>query len=108
MKDFEPITIINVDEVPYAVSDMTDDVKRLVNFYNDWRQEEAQIKSDLLKVQAAMRDLSREIIQTIKNEKAAKDAEQAAVQAAMKSTEDSAPANDGGDNAADLKEVTDD
>ena len=74
----EPITIINVDDVPYAVSDMSDDVKRLVEFYNEWRQEESDEKSKLLMVQAAQRDLSREIIATIRREKEAEEAAKAA------------------------------
>jgi len=79
MQQIEPITIINVDEIPHAVSEMSTDVKRLVDFYNDWRQEESDAKSDLLKIQAAMRDLSREIVMTIKQEA---DARQAADDAA--------------------------
>lgn len=79
MQQIEPITIINVDEIPHAVSEMSVDVKRLVDFYNDWRQEESDAKSVLLKVQAAMRDLSREIVMTIKQEA---DARQAADDAA--------------------------
>lgn len=65
----EPITIVNVDQVPYAVNDMSDEVKRLVEFYNDWRQKEADLKGELLMVQAAERDLSREIVATIKQER---------------------------------------
>jgi len=83
MQAIEPITIINVDDVPHAVSDMSPEVKRLVDFYNDWRTEEAQLKGDTLKVQAAMRDLSREIITTIRREKEQADAEQAAIVAAQ-------------------------
>ena len=69
MQKLEPITIINVDNVPHAVSDMSDTVKRLVQIYNEWRDDEEETKSELLKVQAAMRDLSREIVVTIKKEK---------------------------------------
>ena len=78
----EPITIINVDEVPYAVSDMSETVKRLVSVYNDWRDEEVEAQQKLLQVQAAMRDLSREIVLSIKQEKEADAAAAAAVQQA--------------------------
>lgn len=64
----EEIKIVNVDEVPYNVDDMSDTVKQLVAFYNEWRQKEADIKSDLLLAQAGMRDISREIILTIRGE----------------------------------------
>ena len=92
MQTIEPITIINVDDVPHAVSDMSTDVKRLVSFYDDWRTEEAQLKGDTLKVQAAMRDISREIITTIRREKEQADAEQAAIAAAQEKNIE--PAND--------------
>jgi len=78
----EAISIINVDEVPYAVSDMSEDVKRLVEFYNEWRQKESDIKSELMLVQAGQRDLSREIITTIRREKEAAEVAKAAVEAA--------------------------
>ena len=83
MQKIEPITIINVDDVPYAVSDMSDAVKSLVEFYNDWRIEEAEIKADLLKLQSAQRDLSREIITTIRREKEQKEMEEAAIREAQ-------------------------
>ena len=100
----EPITIINVDDVPHAVSDMSDDVKRLVEFYNEWRQKESDIKSELLLVQAGQRDLSREIISTIRREKEMEEAAKAAVE---KQAAEQPAANDvttdegqeGGDNA---------
>jgi type I site-specific restriction endonuclease len=92
MQPIEPITIINVDDVPHAVSDMSPDVKRLVEFYNDWRNEENQVKSEILKVQASMRDLSREIVATIKKEQDAKDASDAAVADAAARLEEEAKA----------------
>jgi RNA-binding protein YhbY len=82
----EEITIINVDDVPYAVSDMSDGVKSLVGFYNEWRQKESDLKGDILLVQAGQRDLSREIITMIRREK--EDAE------AVKLAEDKANAEE--------------
>ena len=83
MEKIEPITIINVDEVPHAVSDMSENVKRLVSIYNDWRNDEDGAKSELLKNQAAMRDLSREIVMTMKQEMETKAQEEAAIQQAQ-------------------------
>ena len=79
MQKLEPITIINVDDVPHAVSDMSDTVKRLVDFYNSWREQEAEQQSALLMTQAAMRDISREIVLTIKSDKEAAEASAQAV-----------------------------
>ena len=90
MEKIEPITIINVDEVPHAVSDMSENVKRLVSIYNDWRNDEDGAKSELLKNQAAMRDLSREIVMTIKQEKETKAQEEAAIQQAQEDAQKAA------------------
>jgi len=94
MQTIEPITIINVDNVPHAVQDMSTEVKRLVEFYNDWRSEEATAKSDLLKVQAAMRDLTREIVATIKQEETDAAAQDVAVANAAAKLEAEAKKND--------------
>lgn len=87
----EAITIINVDDVPYAVNDMSDEVKRLVEFYNEWRQKESDVKSELLLVQSGQRDLSREIIASIRRES---EANAAAIKAEETAGDESA-ANDG-------------
>jgi len=94
MQTIKPITIINVDNVPHAVQDMSTEVKRLVEFYNDWRSEEATAKSDLLKVQAAMRDLTREIVATIKQEETDAAAQDVAVANAAAKLEAEAKKND--------------
>ena len=68
MKEVEDIKVVNVDGTPYQVSDMSEIVQELVIYYNQWRKEEFEAKSELFKLQAAMRDMSREIVGTIKKE----------------------------------------
>jgi len=67
MIEVEDIKVINVDGIPYAADDLPADVKKLVVFYNQWRKDEMAAKSELIKVQSAMRDISREIIVNIRD-----------------------------------------
>lgn len=66
----EPVRVINIDNRTYDVGSLPATVQTLVGFYNDWRQKEADLKSDLLLTQAAVREISREIVQAIQAENA--------------------------------------
>lgn len=68
MPTVEPISVINVDETPIAVEGCSDTVKQLVAVYNEWRQSEADAKNDLMLVQAGIRDVTREIVITVRKE----------------------------------------
>lgn len=78
MAEVQDIQVINIDNVPYAVDAMSDTAKRLVAVYNEWNQREADIRNDLMMVQAAKETLSRQIIEQVRTEKA--EAEAAAVE----------------------------
>lgn len=78
MKPVEPISVINVDGTPVAVESLSDNVRSLVAVYNTWRQEEANQRLELMKTQAALQDLSRQIAVRYQEEQAAKAAETAA------------------------------
>ena len=75
MQKIEDIKVINVDGTPVAVDESSDTVKNLVDIYNVFRNDEVVAKYDLIKVQAALRDIQREIITTIKSEAAKAEAE---------------------------------
>ncbi len=79
MLNVEPIKVLNVDGETFEVASMSENVQRLVEYYNDWRENEAKHRSALLMTQAGMRDLSREIIGAIRKEQ--EDAAAAAVAA---------------------------
>lgn len=68
----EPVRVINVDNRTYDVASLPQQCQTLVAFYNEWRQKEADLKSELLLTQAAVREISREIVQTIQVEEAKK------------------------------------
>lgn len=66
----EPVRVINVENRTYDVASLPQQCQTLVAFYNEWRQKEADLKSELLLTQAAVREISREIVQTIQVENA--------------------------------------
>ena len=72
----EDVKVLNIDDVPYAVDAMSDEVRAMVDTFNDWNRREATIVDDLALVRAAKNNLSMSIIQQVRNEKAA--AEEAA------------------------------
>jgi hypothetical protein len=69
MPKVEDIKVLNIDGVPYAVDGMSDDVKRMVDLFNEWSQKEVDVRSELAMVQAAKNDLSRNIILQVRKEK---------------------------------------
>ncbi len=79
------ITVLNIDENPYEVKDLSEEVRSLVELYNEWNQKEAEVRDELTRFQAAKETLSRQIITKVREDLAAQEA--AANDA---STEDSA------------------
>ena len=67
----EDIKVVNVKGVAYAVDAMSENVQKLVSILNEWRQDEVDARSKLMMIQAAQRELSREIVTVIDNEQAA-------------------------------------
>lgn len=91
----EPLKVINIDDVPYAVDDLSQDVQDRVEIYNSWRQEHADQRMELLKTENAMNNISREIISLIRAERAKEEAEAKGKEAAPEaeaSAEGEAPA----------------
>ena len=62
----EDIKVLNVDGTPHVVNDLPEGVQRMVEIYNNWRQEEIDAKMEVMKVEGAMRNLSGEIIQAVR------------------------------------------
>lgn len=75
------ITVLNIDEKTYAVDSLTNEVKSLVELYNEWNHKEAEVRDELTRFQAAKETLSRQIITKVREhldeEEAAKEAEAA-------------------------------
>lgn len=61
---------ISIDNVEYEVEKLSDRVKRLIAIYGKWTDEAAELRLNLAKNEAALRDLTREISETVKTEAA--------------------------------------
>jgi len=81
-KTIDPVKVLNIDEVPYAVDSMSDAVKEQVEVFNGWNQDEANLLDEVRKIRAAKNDLSRQIIMQVRKEKEEAEAEVAAAAAA--------------------------
>lgn len=69
MTQVEDIKVLNIDGVPYDVEMMSDEVKNMVAVFNDWNRKEVEVRSELMMVQSAKNDLSRNIILQVRKEK---------------------------------------
>lgn len=90
MATVQPIATLNIDGVAFNVADLSPQVQALVGVYNDWNQELANAQSKAALHQAALNDLSRQIIQQVKADQEA--AAAAANDAAATAANDAAPA----------------
>lgn len=70
MAQVEKIKVLNIDGNAKAVDDMSDQVKQLVEVYDEWNQEEADLRNKLMMVQSAKNDLSRQIISKVREDEA--------------------------------------
>jgi len=62
MQKVTDISVLDVDGKPYAVDSLTDEIKALVEVYNDWNRKEAEVLDELTRFRAARETLSRQII----------------------------------------------
>ena len=76
MPQVQPTTTITIDDATFEVASMSDDVKQLVVYLDEWRQDEADQISALLKTRAARHDVQNTLLQTIQQE--AQEAQEAA------------------------------
>ena len=68
MATIQPTLTIAIDDKTFDVTDMSPAVQRLVSFLDDWRQDEADQVSALLKTQSALRDIQNELLTTIQGD----------------------------------------
>lgn len=76
----EPVKIITIDETPYAVDSMSDDVQQMVKVFNRWNDDEADIQHEvnlladkISMIRAAKDTVSRQILDKVREEKRAKE-----------------------------------
>lgn len=65
----EATLTLNVDNQAYAVDKMSPQIQKLVDMFDDWRQEEADAQSKLLMIRSALRDLQRELYTAVTTER---------------------------------------
>lgn len=67
------ITVLNIDEKPYAVESLPEEVQALVGIFNEWSHKEADVRDELTRFQAAKETLSRQIIGKVREHLAAEE-----------------------------------
>lgn len=68
MQPIQATTSITVDGESYSVSAMSDEVQQMIQYLDDWRQNEVDQASQLLKTRAGLRDLQNTLLQQIQKE----------------------------------------
>lgn len=80
MATVQPVTTLNIDGTAFNVADLSTEVQTLVGVYNEWNQDLVSAQTKFAQLQAALNDLSRQIILQVKKDSdaAAKEAADAA------------------------------
>ena len=71
MPKIQQTTTITIDQTTFEVARMSQNVQQLVVYLDEWRQEEADQTSALLKTRAALNDIQNTLLSTIQEEVAA-------------------------------------
>ena len=56
------ITVLNIDDIPYEVENLSEEVQGLVEIYNEWNRKEADVRDELTRFQAAKETLSIPVV----------------------------------------------
>lgn len=67
----QPTLTINVDGAVFEVAKMSADVQQLVRYFDEFRQREVDLTTDLVMVRGALRDMQNTLLQTIQVERLA-------------------------------------
>lgn len=68
MAPVQPTTSITIDGETFEVLSLSTEVQQMVQYLDDWRQDEADQASALLKTRAALRDLQNSLLQQIQKD----------------------------------------
>ena len=88
MPTVNDITVLNIDEVPYEVESLSEEIQRLVGVYNAWNQKEQDAAGELAILQAAKQTLSAQIVNKVREETAAAQAAAAETSGANVTTDE--------------------
>lgn len=65
MPQVQQTVTISIDDKTFEVASMTQEVKDIVTYMDEWRQKEADLASELLMVRAAIHDIQNTLLETI-------------------------------------------
>lgn len=65
MTEVTKTTTITVDDVEYNVADLSEQVKQKVSIYDKWRGDAEDLRTELVKVDAAMREFGNQIARDV-------------------------------------------
>lgn len=77
MPQVQQTTTITIDDEQFTVEDLSTEVQQMVQYLDEWRQDESDQVAQLLKTRAALRDLQNSLLTQIQQDKAAAEAEEA-------------------------------
>ena len=66
MSKVTDIEILNIDNTQYEVAKLPEEVRDLVDIYNNWNRKEAEVHDELTRFQAAKDTLSRQIVAKVR------------------------------------------
>jgi hypothetical protein len=70
----EELKTLTIDGVEYPIADFSEKVQRLIGIHQAWEADAASKRLEVAKSEAALRDLTREILSIVKEEIEAKNA----------------------------------
>lgn len=82
MPQVQQTTTITIDDEQFAVEDLSQEVQQMVQYLDEWRQDETDQVAQLLKTRAALRDLQNSLLQQIQQDKAAAEEEESSEESA--------------------------
>lgn len=68
MKQLEPTLTLQLDDKTFEIAKMSPRIQQLIEYYDDWRQREVEITSDLNMVKMAQQALQTQIVQAVQEE----------------------------------------
>jgi hypothetical protein len=71
MHQVQPTLTITIDDQNFDVATMSDQVRQMVTYMDDWRQIEADKSSELLMARSAIHDIQNTLLVTIRQEQEA-------------------------------------
>lgn len=69
MQPVQPTTSITVDGETFQVAELSTEVQQMVQYLDQWRQDEVDQAADLLKTRAALRDIQNTLLQQLQADK---------------------------------------